>query len=381
MPRFARGAFSHGGERYGTAIEAVRRATARRSKADKLRGGDMEIFVSGATGRVGGVLSAALMQRGHKVRTIAIAGDANRAATEAAGIRCHTGSLANFEDVAKVADGVDAVFHMAAVISFQPTARDLLWDVNVVGTYNVLQAAAAESQKRQVRMVFASSDQVYPTRFARYRPTDENHPREPYAFYGLSKVLGEDMVKFYHRTEKSLDISTAVFSHTEAARELIDPNGEYAGPAFYVNSRVRSLKASSTHHAGATSNSELAQVLAVLEPLVSPDEPLLLAMDANGIPHTQELVDVRDIVQGLLLIFDKPEAIGETFNLAPTSPVSLGEFIPYLAKKTGRRVVEATIPVELGRTHGSGAKARALLGYAPRYSMFDMVDEAVAAAS
>ncbi len=341
----------------------------------------MDVFVSGATGRVGGVLSAELMKRGHKVRTIAVPGDPNRAATEAAGIVCHTGSLANCDDVAKAIEGVEAVFHMAAVISFQPTARDLLWDVNVVGTYNVLRAAASESQKRYIRMVFASSDQVYPTRFARYRPTDENHPKEPYTFYGMTKVLGEDMVKFYHRSEKQLDISTAVFSHTEAAHEIIDPNGEYAGPAFYVNSRVRSLKAASTHHAGTTSNSELSQILSVLEPLVSDDEPLLLPVDANGIPHTQELVDVRDIVQGLLLIFDKPEAIGETFNLAPVSPVSLGEFIPYLAEKTGRRFVEAKISVDLGKTHGSSVKARAILGFKPKYSLFDMVDEAIAAAS
>lgn len=340
----------------------------------------MEIFVSGATGRVGGVLSAALRARGHNIRTIAVPGDPNRAAAEAAGIACHTGSLAQYEDVARAIDGVGAIFHMAAVISFQPTARDLLWDVNVVGTYNVLRAAAAESHKRYIRLVFASSDQVYPTRFARYRPTDEAHPKEPYTFYGLSKVLGEDMAAFYHRSEKALDISTAVFSHTEAAQEIIDPNGEYSGPAFYVNSRVRSLKASSTHHAGATSNRELSDILAILEPLVAPDEPLLLPMDADGVPHTQELVDVRDIVQGLLLIFDKREAIGETFNLAPVSPVSLGEFIPYLARKTGRRVVEAKIPVDLGKTQGSSVKARAILGFQPKYSMFDMVDEAVAAA-
>ncbi|OAF07220.1 hypothetical protein AYJ54_18000 [Bradyrhizobium centrolobii] len=207
---------------------------------------------------MGGVLSAALKARGHNIRTIAVPGDPNRIATESSGIACHTGSLASFEDVAHVMNGVEAVFHMAAVISFQPSARDLLWDVNVVGTYNVLRAASAEALKRYVRMVFASSDQVYPTRFARYRPTDENHPKEPYTFYGLSKVLGEDMIRFYHRSETSLDISTAVFSHTEAAKEIIDPNGEYSGPAFYVNSRVRSLKASSTHHAGTTSNSELA---------------------------------------------------------------------------------------------------------------------------
>jgi UDP-glucose 4-epimerase len=147
-----------------------------------------------------------------------------------------------------------------------------------------------------------------------------------------------------------------------------------------VNARVKSLKASATHHAGANSRADLDGVIDLLTPLMADDEPLLLSFDQNGQPHTQELIDVRDIVAGLLLIHDNPAAIGETFNLAPASPVSLAEFIPYLAKATGRRVVEAKIPVELGRTHGSNAKARALLGFAPKYSLFDMVDEAVASA-
>ncbi|WIY52589.1 NAD(P)-dependent oxidoreductase [Devosia sp. YIM 151766] len=337
----------------------------------------MDVFVSGATGRVGGTLATALQQRGLKVRTIAVPNDPNRAATEARGVECITGSLADVDIVRQAVEGVSSIFHMAAVISFQPTARDLLWDVNVVGTYNVLRAAAEQARHRKVRMVFASSDQVYPTRFARYRPTDELHPHEPYTFYGMSKVLGEEMVKFYNRSEANLDISTAVFSHTEAAHELIDPNGEYSGAAFYVNARVKSLKASSTHHAGANSDDQLRKVLDILEPLMGDDEPLLLTYDENGKPHTQELVDVRDIVQGLLLIHDKPEAIGETFNIAPVSPVSLAEFIPYLAEATGRRYVEAHIPVPLGRTHGSSVKARSILGFQPQYSLFDMVDEAV----
>ena len=65
------------------------------------------------------------------------------------------------------------VFHLAAVISFQPQARPLMWDVNVLGTHNVLLAAAALAAERPIRLIFSSSDQVYPTRFARYRPTDE----------------------------------------------------------------------------------------------------------------------------------------------------------------------------------------------------------------
>ncbi len=339
-----------------------------------------KVFVSGASGRVGRTLSLALMARGWQVSTVVLAQDPQLEATRASGVDCVVGDLADFEAVRQAVAGCDSVFHMAAVISFQPQARDKIWSANVEGTYNVLRAAATEAKSRPVRLVFASSDQVYPTRFARYRPTDENHPKEPYSFYGMSKVLGEEMVKFYGRSEKNLATSIAVFSHIEAAAELIDPNGEYSSAAFYVNGRVRNLKAASTHHAGATSNSELRQILDLLEPLMAPDEPLLLAYDQHGNPHTQELVDVRDIVQGLLLIHDKPEAIGETFNLAPASPVSLAEFIPYLAKATGRRYVEARIPVELGSTHGSAAKARAILGFVPRYTLFDMVDEAVAQA-
>lgn len=338
----------------------------------------MQVFVSGATGRVGSTLAQALMERGWKVRTLALPNDRQLDAARQAGIECVVGNLADLDAVRQAMRDCDSIFHMAAVISFQPHARDLIWDANVMGTYNVLRVASELAEARPVRLVFASSDQVYPTRFARYRPTDELHPREPYTFYGLSKVLGEEMVKFYNRSEKNLSASIAVFSHIEAALELIDPHGEYSSAAFYVNGRVRSLKAASTHHAGATSQNELRQILDILEPLMAPDEPLLLAYDQHGKPHTQELVDVRDIVQGLLLIHDKPEAIGETFNLAPATPVSLAEFIPYLAKATGRRYVEARIPVELGRTHGTAAKARALLGYTPRYSLFDMVDEAVA---
>lgn len=338
----------------------------------------MVTFISGATGRVGGHLARRLIARGETVVTLALPGDPNIAATEAAGVRCEIGNLTSGADVRRAMAGATSVYHMAAVISFQPQARELLWDVNVMGTRHVLETAAELAAAHPVRLVMASSDQVYPTRFARYRPTDENHPREPYSWYGLTKVLCEDMASFFHRNTPGLDVSTAVFSHTEAPHELIDPHGEYSGPAFYVNGRVNSLKASATHHAGANSRADLQGVIDLLEPLMAEDEPLLITRDAQGNAHTQEMIDVRDIVEGLVLIHDSPVAVGETFNLAPAHPISLAEFVPYLARATGRRVVEATIPLELGRTHGSNAKARAMLGFAPKYTMFDMVDQALA---
>jgi UDP-glucose 4-epimerase len=138
-----------------------------------------------------------------------------------------------------------------------------------------------------------------------------------------------------------------------------------------VNGRLNYLKE------GGSTDPKVLKTIAALEPLAAPDEPLLLARDPEGNPYYQELTDVRDIVQGLLLILDKPEAIGEGFNLTPPTVVNMAEFIPYMAEATGRRYVEARLFTDMPKCHTSGAKARAILGYNPKYTMFDMIDEAV----
>ncbi|MFJ4256351.1 NAD-dependent epimerase/dehydratase family protein [Pseudomonas monteilii] len=338
----------------------------------------MKVFITGATGRVGSQVAQALMTQGHRISTVVLPGDPNLAKAQAAGIECIIGNLANREDVRQAIEGAEAVFHLAALISFRSEDCDRLWQANVSGSYNVFESAAQLAAERPIRVIFASSDQVYPTRFARYRPVDENHPREPYSFYGMTKLLGQDLLDFFARTTPNLQATTAVFSHIEAAAEVIDPNGEYSRPAFYVQGRIDSLRAASSHNANSAAG-DVQRLLQILEPLAADDNPLLLARDADGNAHTQELTDVRDIVDALLLMLEKPAAIGEIFNLAPPSLVGLDTFIPYLAKATGRRYVEARLPAQLGQPHSSACKARALLGWVPRYTLFDMVDEAVAA--
>jgi UDP-glucose 4-epimerase len=338
----------------------------------------MKVFITGATGRVGSQVAKALMERGHVISTVVLPSDPLLAQAQASGIECVTGNLADRESVSQAIEGAEAVFHLAALISFRTEDRDRLWQANVIGSYNVFDCAAQQATRRPVRLIFASSDQVYPTRFARYRPVDENHPREPYSFYGMTKLLGQDLLAFFSRTTPDLKVTTAVFSHIEAASEVIDPDGEYSRPAFSLQGRIDSLRAASSHNANSATD-DVQRMLKILEPLASEDNPLLLARDANGHAHTQELSDVRDIISALLLMLDKEAAVGETFNLAPPSLVGLDTFIPYLAKATGRRYVEANLPVELGQPHSTAAKARTLLGWVPRYTLFDMVDEAVAA--
>jgi UDP-glucose 4-epimerase len=95
------------------------------------------------------------------------------------------------EDAIKGADGV---FHFAALWllqchEFPRTA----FDVNVRGTFNVLDACVRQGVKR---LVWSSSASVYGD--ARTEPMDEDHPYDNKNFYGATKICGEAMARAYH---------------------------------------------------------------------------------------------------------------------------------------------------------------------------------------
>ncbi len=87
--------------------------------------------------------------------------------------------------------GADGVFHLAAHWLLQsleyPRAA---FDVNVVGTMNVAEAAIRTGVRR---LVYSSSASVYGD--VRETPVPESHPQEPGDFYGASKVCGEALLR------------------------------------------------------------------------------------------------------------------------------------------------------------------------------------------
>lgn len=93
-------------------------------------------------------------------------------------------------------EGADGVFHLAALWLLQcheyPRSA---FDVNVRGTFNVMEACIAKGVKR---LVYSSSASVYGD--AVREPMDEEHPFNNQNFYGATKICGEAMLRaFYHR--------------------------------------------------------------------------------------------------------------------------------------------------------------------------------------
>jgi len=90
---------------------------------------------------------------------------------------------------------VDGVFHLAALWLLQcheyPRAA---FDVNIRGTFNILEACVANKVER---LVYSSSASVYGD--AVEEPMTEHHPYNNWTFYGATKIAGEHMLKAYHQ--------------------------------------------------------------------------------------------------------------------------------------------------------------------------------------
>jgi UDP-glucose 4-epimerase len=90
--------------------------------------------------------------------------------------------------------GMDGVIHLAALWLLQchefPRAA---FDVNIRGTFNVLEACVANGIKR---LVYSSSASVYGD--AVEEPMTEDHPFNNKNFYGATKICGEAMARAYH---------------------------------------------------------------------------------------------------------------------------------------------------------------------------------------
>lgn len=91
-------------------------------------------------------------------------------------------------------DGADGVFQLAALWLLQcheyPRSA---FDVNVRGTFNVMEACVKKGVKR---LVYSSSASVYGD--AVTEPMDEEHPFNNMNFYGATKICGEAMLRAFH---------------------------------------------------------------------------------------------------------------------------------------------------------------------------------------
>jgi UDP-glucose 4-epimerase len=321
----------------------------------------MHILLTGASGRIGSYLVQALQNEGHTVRGFDIAEPRAYPPPETMVI----GSLVDENAVNRAVDGVDAVLHLAALMSWHPDDEVALFDANVQGTYTLLRAAA---QAKVGRFVFASSGEVYPELNPAYLPINEDHPTRPASVYGLTKLLGEEMVQNFAR-RAGLPYCILRFSHTQSADELFDPNSFFSGPRFYVNAKLRQLKR-------LPASPPVEKSIAALEAIATVEEQHYIGCNPEGVPYRMTMCDVRDMASGILLGLTHPAAQNDIFNIGPAASFNFDEAVPYLAQFTGLNVVKVNLYTAAYRYDTSTRKAQTVLGYQPQYLITRMIEDA-----
>lgn len=330
----------------------------------------MRILVTGASGRIGRNLCRALLERGEKVVALVLPSDPNRELLAGFGVECITGDLTDYADIAPALQGVEAIYHLGALLP-QGVNAFQLFEANLRGTFHLLEAVVQSglAQKLQ-RFIFASTDATYPSGAQFYLPIDESHPQQPGSFYGFTKEAGERMCLTYAR-QYGIPLVRPRFTFTIAAHEMLDPRS-VAGPLFFLQARLKQLRAGA-----AQGRAEAIAAVQILEKLQKPDtEHLVIVYGLDNTPERMTLCDVRDLVPGLLLLLDKPVAIGDTFNLGPPAGFTLDQAVKAMAAATGLPYVEAHLPLPPMCFEVSSAKARTMLGYQPRLTVFDMIESA-----
>jgi UDP-glucose 4-epimerase len=219
--------------------------------------------------------------------------------------------------------GFDVVFHLAAMSlpSMVEKDRDAAWDVNVNGTMNICRRLS-----KGQRLVFMSSSHVYDKSLA--APHGEGELPGPSNFYGLTKLVGEQVVRFHSRQQGFSHAILRLFNSYSADQ----PKGLIIGD---VTEKYRS---------GGTV--EISNPEAVLDMVHADDAVKVIAGAAS---------------------FDEG-----TYNVCSGHPVTVGEIYRRVKERVGAAAAQKEVVVsDKGyRMLGDNSKVRAL-GYAFREFSLD----------
>ena len=160
-------------------------------------GGDtpMRAVVTGATGFVGSAVARRLLRDDHRVRVLARPGS-DRRNLQGLDVQVVEGDLTDAASLARLCDGCDALFHVAADYRLWAPEPEQLYKTNVEGTRSLLEAAA---QAGVPRIVYTSSVATLGIP-ADGQPGDEDSPvslADMVGHYKRSKFLAEALVRDY----------------------------------------------------------------------------------------------------------------------------------------------------------------------------------------
>lgn len=196
----------------------------------------MKCLVTGGAGFIGSNLVDRLINEGHQVIVIDNeSSDAHEEFYWNEKAENHKLDICDYENIYDLFEGVDVVFHLAAEARIQPTIVNprLAVNSNVIGTFNILEAARHQNVKR---VVYSSTSSAYGLK--NKPPLSEEMKKDCLNPYSVTKTCGEEMALMY---SSLYNLETVVFRYFNVYGNRQPLKGQYA-PVVGIFLRQRGQK-------------------------------------------------------------------------------------------------------------------------------------------
>lgn len=262
------------------------------------------VLITGAGGFIGSHLAELCVQEGFRVRAFVHYNAASHwgwleESPHRDELEVIAGDVRDFDLVHEATRGVDTVFHLAALIGipYSYLSPAAYIQTNVVGTYNVVQAARMHDIGN---VLVTSTSETYGT--AQRVPIDEDHPLVGQSPYSASKIGADQIAMSFHHSF-GLPVKG------------VRPFNTY-GPRQSARAFIPTV---------------IAQVLAGRR-----------TIKLGNLSPTRDLTFVRDTARGFLAVAEADELVGRFTNIGMNEEIAMGELARMIARLADAEVDIAT---------------------------------------
>lgn len=307
-----------------------------------------KILVTGADGFIGSHLVEELVKKGYQVKAFVLYNSFNTWGwldtldqEIMKQVEIFQGDIRDPHGVKEAMTGVDAVFHLAALIAipFSYHSPDAYVDTNVKGTLNVLQAAR---ELGNLRTLVTSTSEVYGT--AQYVPIDEKHPYQGQSPYSATKIGADRLAESFYR---SFDLPVTI----------VRPFNTY-GPR----------------------QSARAVIPTIITQLLSGYQEIKL----GSLTPTRDFNYVKDTANGFIAMYESDRTIGQEINIATQREISIGQLAQELIRQINpnAKIIcdeqrKRPVKSEVNRLLGSNQKILELTNWVPKHTFEEGLAETI----
>lgn len=232
------------------------------------------------------------------------------------------------DDARPAVDGVDVVYHLAAMPGLVAswTDFDLYLGCNVTATQRLLEAVKGSPSLK--RFVYGSTSSVY----GKFASGDESLPTKPVSPYGVTKLAGEQLAKAHLET----------FGTPVSVLRFFSVYGPRQRPDMAYNIFIRALLTG---------------------------EPITVYGDGQQVRGN---TFVADCVEAVVKAADAP--VGDTFNVGGGEMVSVRDILTKLERIAGKTFTVRTAPARAGdqrHTFADTTRLRRTLGWEPQTTLVE----------